>query len=120
MENKSIVAYSELVVRINELKVQKKMRENELQITFNAVATSLNLGSVLNSLTHQDKPMEFAKSGLKMALSLISGLLLGRHRSIKGYLSSMMVEKFTTLLVDNNLITIVAGISSLFKKTNNQ
>jgi len=55
-----------------------------------------------------------------MLLNLITGLVLGKNRSIKGYLSAMMVERFTTMVIDNNLINIITGISSLIFRKRNQ
>ena len=56
-----------------------------------------------------------------MVLNLITGLVFGKNRSIKGYLNTLVIERFTSMIIDNNLINIVAGIGSmLFKKRNQE
>jgi hypothetical protein len=116
MENKIITNHAELVLRIAELKMNKDLQEYELQNTFKEVVSTLNLVSLFKAATNQDHPLEIAKSGVNMVLDLIIDVVLGKHRSIKGYLSAVMVERFTSLLIDNNLINIISGISSLFKR----
>lgn len=116
MENKPITNHTELLLRIAELKIDKDIQENELQNSFKEVVSSLNLISLFKAATNQDHPLEIAKSGVNMVLDLIIDVVLGKHRSIKGYLSAVLVEKFTTMLIDNNLINIITGISSLFSR----
>lgn len=116
MEKVIITNHSELVLRIAELRMYKDIQEVELQDSFKEIASTLNLISLFKEATNQDRPLELAKSGVNMVLDLIIDLILGKHRSIKGYLSAVMVEKFTTMLVDNNLINIISGINSLFNR----
>jgi len=118
MEKVIITNHSELVLRIAELRMYKDIKETELQDSFKEIASTLNLISLFKEATNQDRPLELAKSGVNMVLDLIIDLILGKHRSIKGYLSAVMVEKFTTMLVDNNLINIISGINSLFNRKN--
>jgi len=116
MEKVIITNHSELVLRIAELRMYKDIQEVELQDSFKEIASTLNLISLFKEATNQDRPLELAKSGVNMVLDLIIDLILGKHRSIKGYLSAVMVEKFTSMLVDNNLINIISGINSLFNR----
>lgn len=116
MEKVIITNHSELVLRIAELRMYKDIQEAELKDSFKGIASTLNLISLFKEATNQDRPLELAKSGVNMVLDLIIDLILGKHRSIKGYLSAVMVEKFTTMLVDNNLINIISGINSLFNR----
>lgn len=116
MEKAIITNHSELVLRIAELRMYKDIQEAELKSSFKGIASTLNLISLFKEATNQDRPLELAKSGVNMVLDLIIDLILGKHRSIKGYLSAVMVEKFTTMLVDNNLINIISGINSLFNR----
>lgn len=116
MEKVIITNHSELVLRIAELRMYKGIQEAELKSSFKGIASALNLISLFKQATNQDRPLELAKSGVNMVLDLIIDLILGKHRSIKGYLSAVMVEKFTTMLVDNNLINIISGINSLFNR----
>lgn len=116
MEKVIIKKHSELILRIAELRMYKDIQEAELQNSFKDIVSTLNLVSLFKKATNQDRPLELAKSGVNMVLDLIIDLVLGKHRSIKGYLSAVMVEKFTTVLVDNNLINIISGFSALFSR----
>lgn len=116
MEKVKIINHSQLIGRIAELRMNKDTQEIELKESFKELISTLNLISMFKGSTNTDHPMELAKSGVNMVLDLIIDLILGKHRSIKGYLSAVMVEKFTTMLVNNNLINIIYGINSLFTR----
>ncbi len=118
MKTNNIKNHSELILRIAELRIEKEIKEEKLQRSFTNIVSTLNLISLFKVTTNHDRPMELAKTGVNMILNLIIDLALGKHRSIKGYLSAIMVEKFTTVLVNNNLINIISGISSLLHKKN--
>lgn len=116
METPAIITHSGLSGRIAELKVLQEMQEDKLKTLFGEIVSSINLGVIFKAATTQQQTPEVAKMGLNMAVNLITGFILGKNRSIKGYLSSVMVEKFTSSIIDHNLISIFSTISSLFKK----
>jgi hypothetical protein len=118
MENNNIKNHSELILRIAELRIEKDIQEEKLQRSFKNIVSSLNLISLFKVATNENRPIELAKSGVNLALNLIIDLVMGKHRSIKGYLSAVMIEKFTTVLVNNNLLNIISGIGSLLHKKN--
>ena len=118
MESTTIVTYPALLRQLAELKVEKEAHEEHIKNTFLDVVSSINIGSLFNIATQQDRPMELAKTGVTMVVNLITDLLLGKHRSFKGYLSAIMVEKFTSVVIDHNLLSIISGVKSLFKKKN--
>ena len=106
MDNTHIDNHLQLLMRIEALKAEKDIRENELKINFNELISGLNLVSILKGTTKNENPLDFIKSGVNTVLDLIIGLALGKNRSIKGFLSAVLVEKFTTMLIDNNLTNI--------------
>jgi hypothetical protein len=112
----TIVTHSDLLRQLAILKVEKGNYEEVLKFKVLDVVASFNITSLFKISAQQERPFEFAKSGLIMVVNLFTSLMLGKHRSIKGYLSSVMVERFTTVLIENNLVPIISGISSLFKK----
>jgi hypothetical protein len=116
MEKVIITNHTQLLERIAELKKQKNVQELELQDTFKEIALTLNLVSLFKKSTTDNRPLDLAKSGVNMVLDLIIDLSLGKYRSIKGYLSAVMVERFTAMLVESNILTIISGIQSLFSK----
>jgi hypothetical protein len=122
MENTAIMNHAELVLRLAELRLEKDNQEVTVKCSFTDFISSIDLVSFFkkSGTTNNGETHELLKTGLNMALNLITGLVLGKNRSIKGYLSALMVERFTTMLIDNNLINIVAGISSVIFKNKNK
>lgn len=116
MEKVIIVNHSQLIQRLAELRMYKDIRENELKVSFTEMASTLNLTTIFKEAKNINRPMELAKSGINMLVDLIIDLVLGKHRSVKGYLSAVMLEKISAMLVDNNLINIIYGINSIFKR----
>ncbi len=108
--------YEQLLTQIETLREEKDFQEDKLKNSFSEMLGLLNIMSLFKAATKQEQPLELAKTGLNMILTLIIDLVLGKHRSIKGYLSAVMVEKFTTVLINNNLTNIITGISSLFNR----
>ena len=108
--------YEQLLTQIETLREEKDFQEDKLKNSFSEMLGLLNIMSLFKAATKQEQPLELAKTGLNMILTLIIDLVLGKHRSIKGYLSAVTVEKFTTVLINNNLTNIITGISSLFNR----
>jgi len=122
MENTPIINHSELLSRLTELKSEREIQEMALKYTFTEFIATIDLVSLFKrtNTSDNDQPKELLKTGLNMALNLITGLVLGKNRSVKGYLSALLVERFTTMLVDNNIINIITGISSLIFRKRDQ
>ena len=118
MENTEISGHVELLLRIRQLKVEKLRQENELKYTFREFANSLEPLSVVKRSLHkmtQDKEVQFdlAKAGLNLSTNFIIGAVLGKYRGIKGFLSSVLLEKISTVFINNNVSEIIAGIDKL-------
>jgi hypothetical protein len=122
MENTFVTNHSELLARLTELKSERETQEMALKYTITEFIATIDLVSLFkkSNTTDDNQPKELLKTGLNMLLNLITGLVLGKNRSIKGYLSAMMVERFTTMVIDNNIINIITGISSLIFRKRNQ
>jgi hypothetical protein len=120
MDNIIIENHSDLLQRIAVLRGQKDEMEDQLKDTFSEVVSTLNLVSVFEKGPKMTRPIELAKSGANMFLDIIVGLIMRKHRSIKGYLSAVLVEKVTTILIDNYLIKVIVGINSLFSRRKRQ
>ena len=123
MENKIIANYSELTARLTLLKSERDMQEIVLKQSFNEFISSINIFSFFKSsdATENFQSNDLIKSGLTMTVNLLAGLVFGKNRSLKGFLSTLMVERFTKMLIDNNLINTFAKIGSMIfsKKTEN-
>ncbi len=116
MVNTHIINHAELLVQISDLKAKKEVQEEELKITLKGLFSGLNLISIFSGKPIKtEQPIELVKLGVNKVIDLIIDFTLGRNRSLKGFLSSVLVEKFTTTLVNNNLINIISAISTMLR-----
>jgi hypothetical protein len=120
MNNLPITNHSQLLLRIAELKAIKDIEEEELKISIRKFISTIDLVSffkvgILNSGSHT---ADLVKTGINMVLNLLISVIVGKHRSMKGFLSSILIEKFTSTLINNNLMGIIAAISSLLSRKN--
>ncbi|MGB4414464.1 MAG: hypothetical protein WBI53_06215 [Paludibacter sp.] len=116
MENKQITNHAALMSRIVELKADKSVQEVTLRITFLEMISTLDLMSIFRGKKSEEAPLDLVKTGVNIALDLIIDMMLGKHRSVKGFLSSILVENFSRIMINNNLINIISGISSLLNR----
>lgn len=116
MGQKTIATHAELVLQLAELRMQKGIQEDNLKNSFKDIVSGLNLLSIFSDTSNQNRPLGLAKMGVNMVLDLIIGLTMGKNRSVKGYLSAVILERFTSMIVDNNLLNIISGIRSLFSR----
>lgn len=109
MNNIKVAAYTDLQQQIDTLKKEKKEKEIELKYQFAEIATEANPIKIVKEyvgtiLEDKDLKLNVSKIGINLGTNFLIEKLLGRNRSIKGYLSSMLVEKFSTSII-NTLIT---------------
>lgn len=116
MENKIILNHAELLSQLAQLKIDREIQETALKYTFVEFIATINVVSFFKSAnkTSSIQSNDLLKNGLSMVLNTITGLVLGKNRSVKGYLSTLFVERFTTMLIDNDLINTISKIASLF------
>lgn len=118
MENKNILNHSELAFRIMQLRSEKLSQEIEIKHSVKELVYTLNpinmVKDSFRSLT-QDKETKFdiAKTGLNLGANFILDKVLGRNKSIKGFLTSIAIEKISGLLINKNAPKIIAGIGKL-------
>ncbi len=123
MENTTIVNYSELTARLTVLKSERDIQEIVLKQSFTEFVSSINIFSFFkssNTTTNSFQSNDLIKSGLTMAVNLIAGLVFGKNRSIKGFLSTLMIERFAKMMIDNNLINTFANIGSMIFSKNSK
>jgi hypothetical protein len=113
--------YKELELRIAELSHLKSLEEYELKETFHQFVHSLNpiliLKESLRNLT-EDKTaqLDLAKAGLNIGANFIIDKTLGKYNSIKGFISSVLLENVSTSYIYNNSSKIISQIGKLFTK----
>ena len=115
MEKIIIRNHQELLARIQVLRQEKIMREEELKISVREFVTSLNPLLLIKDSLHQlanDKEvrLDLGKVGLNIATSFIFDRLLGRQGSVKGFLSSLLMEKLAALTISKNGTPIIEGL----------
>jgi hypothetical protein len=121
MENIKISNRSELLLHIMHLKAEKYRQEEELKVTLKEFIDTLNpLSIVKESLSEmvRDKDVHFdlAKMGLNIGANFIIDQILGRNSSIKGFISAVLVENFSTSFINNNVSKIISGINKLIHR----
>lgn len=118
MNHVDITTHAELLRRIVELKETKDIQEYELKVKFRDFMATIDFVSIFKTgfLSTGNHSIEFAKTGITLVVNLIIKLVLGKNRSIKGFLSALLIEKFTSSLINNNLAGIIATISSLLSR----
>jgi len=121
MENKEISNYPELVLHIMHLKQEKFKQEEEIKYTLRELIFLLNPITMFKQGLHglaDDSQAKFdlAKVGLDMGISiLVNGILRNRY-GIKGMIGKLLLEKFSSTIIGNNLSKIVTGIRNRFHR----
>ena len=118
MNRPQISNLAELELHAQHLKAQKRQQETELKTTFNELIYSINPISIAKQSLHElagDLEVQFdvIKMGLNIGANLVIDKVLGKHQSIKGFLSSIVMEKLSTIVINNNATDIVLGITDL-------
>lgn len=117
MENTQISSHAELLFRIVELKARKQGHEAVLKDKFLIITSSFDfLAHLKKGSMNKNHEFDLVKVGLNTGVNLIIDLVLGKNRSVKGFLSSLLVEKFTSILINDNLSTIVSGVQNFIHR----
>ena len=121
MTNSNLSNHTDLQLRIAQLKAETKIQDEVLLQTFKGFVETLNPITIAKASIHDfagDRQVQFdvVKVGLNLGTNFIIEKMLGRG-SIKGYLSSVIVEKISSAIINNNIDIpqIVSGISQLVK-----
>ena len=117
MENIDIYDHASLVTQIQQLRTLKKIQEEELKNCFSEFVDSLNPVTLVKKSLHDladNKEVQFdlAKVALNTASNLVIDSLFGKYKSIKGFLSAVMVEGVSNNFINNSSIKVL----SFFKK----
>ena len=121
MINTSILNQKQLTDRIKFLKGEKLNQELQLRQTATQFIDTLNPISIAKKslyalATDTEVHFALAKVGLNIGANLIIEQILGKNRSIKGFLSTILVEIFSNSFINNNVAEIMAKVSSMMNK----
>jgi hypothetical protein len=116
MEDKLITSHTDLSLRIMHLKSEKFRQEEALKHDFQELLYTLNPVSVLKESLHdmaeeKEVQLDLVKVGLNMGANLIIDKVLGKNRSIKGFFSSLIVEKLAASFINKNSSKVLSGIA---------
>ncbi len=117
METVQVNNYEDLEFRILQLKDDKLNQEEELKYAFNELADSFNPillleKSIFKVAKQKEMLFEVGKVGLIVGSNFLLDKILGRSRSIKGFLSSVFVESIAATLIEKNASRILSGIGN--------
>lgn len=123
VENTGINIHTELLMRIENLKVQKAIQEEGLKVILIELTEKINPISFVKDSLHElavnrEVQFDLAKVALNMGANLVIDQVLGKYRSIKGFFSSVLIEKFSTAFINSNASKIFSGFGK--KKHNSQ
>ncbi|HEX7412736.1 MAG TPA: hypothetical protein VF411_01735 [Bacteroidia bacterium] len=125
MSKSKIHTYEELTHRITELTTIKDAQEIELKSNVKELYESFQLKNTLkNTVKDLANDKEFSQNGFKtaadMATDFIIGKIFNKNNSIKGFITTLLVEKLLTPLIKNNKDKILSFITDLFIKHKNE
>jgi hypothetical protein len=126
MEKTEITCHAELLSRILYLKSERLRQEEDLKrsfkdFAFNFDPASMMRGSMNERAQERNVLFKLVKVGLNMASNFVIDQVLGKRRSFKGFLSSLLVEEFSALLINSNIVKIISLANGLlFSDTKNK
>ena len=115
MENKEISNYPELLLHIMHLKQEKFRQEDEIKYTIREIIFLLNPITMVKKAVHdlaEDSEAKFnmAKVGLDVGINMLLNRIWRNKGGIKGFIGKLIIEKFSSTFIGNNLSKIVSGI----------
>ena len=130
MQNTENSAHSKLLLRIEQLKINKTNEELRIKKIYTELSDNFNPLSIIKSSLHElalDTVVQFdlTKMGLYAAANFAIDKILGRNKTLKGFIDSLTAERFADPNSDNKgsfIIPILAdSILRLFRsKTGNK
>ena len=125
MSKFKISNYEELTGKIAELDGLKNLQETELQNNLKEVYQSFQLKNLIkNTVKDLASDKQFRQDGLKaatgMATDLVVGRLFNKNNSIRGFITTLLVEKLALPLIKNNKDKVLTFITDLISKHKNK
>lgn len=118
MEYIVINNHKDLALHILQLKSERMREEIELKNSFSNLVASLSPSNIVkNSLTelihNKDLKLDLATAGISLGARFLIDSIFGKNKSLKGYLSSVFVDKIATNLITNNSSKIISVFTNL-------
>jgi len=111
----------DLELQILLLKMDKTRQEEKLKLNVKEFINALSPASIVKNSLHElagDKEVQvdLLKVSLNTGANFLIDKVLGKNKSIKGFLSSLLVEKVSSSLINNNASKIVSKIGQLLNR----
>jgi hypothetical protein len=121
MSTTKINSYNELTLRINQLTSLKDAQEialkNDVQELYKRLQPKNILKETIKGLANDE---EFRGDSFKAVKSIATDFVVGRlfnkNSSVKGFIATMLVEKFVAPLIEKNKGKIVDFVANLVAK----
>ncbi len=114
MHTTPTTADEKLNLRIQELKLEKQRLEDGLREHLAPGTLAINfIGQVFNDKKVQG---DLISLGLSSGAALVTNQIFGKKRSVKGFISSLLVQRFTNEVIYKYMPDILSGISILLDK----
>ncbi len=125
MTNTKITTYDEVTQRIAQLTQIKNAQEIELKNNVKSVYENFQLKNILkNTVKDLANDKEFRQDGISAATGFATDMVVGRlfnkNNSIRGFITTLLVEKLALPLIKNNKDKILSFISGLVSKEKNK
>ena len=121
MNKRNIYTYEQLTFHISQLNSLKEKQEIDLKDNFKKVYQSFQPKNILKE-TVKDlaNDVEFRENSFKaadgLATDFIVGRLFNKNNSIKGFITTILIEKLITPLIKNNKEKVFSFIIDLFAR----
>lgn len=121
MEKAAISTHADLLSHIMEIRASKDAQEASLKVAFKELALSLSPVEVAKSSIHNlvnDKGVQFdlIKGGMNLGSNFLIDTIFKKQSGIKGFLSSIIMEKVSSSFIQANAANIIVGVTKLFSK----
>ncbi len=98
MQSNNPLNYTDLIAQIKLIKFRRKIQEQDLSNSLTDFVSTLNPVSLIKDSIHnlvKDHEVRFdlANAGVQLGSDIVIDMVLGRYRSIKGFVGSVLVEK---------------------------
>ena len=118
MRKTEMSEHTQLLSQIMNLKVEKRRIEEEVKYKFKEYLDTMKPASLMKEslrelLSDKEAKLNLAKMGLTIGSKFLIDRLLNKQGSIKGFLSSLLVEGISTSFIKTNSSEIISGISKL-------
>ena len=117
MEKIEITSYSELLMRIEYLKLEKTRQEEDLKVSFKEFTDSLDPIQMLKQSLHklaEDKEVQvdLTRVGVSIGVNYIINKILYKSNNLKGFLSSVLINLLSTALTTENISKIINAVTN--------